>query len=120
MAKRKHKLYTKVDSADVQGKGSWVKLKTPTFSDYGDMMSPAVVEDGTDTEAGANDRMDKMKIGFTMLKKSIVGWNWVDDDDKPLPNPQDNPEVVESLPLQEMMFLLAALDLEGLTATKKK
>jgi len=117
MAKRKHKRFTKVLSDAVQGEGSWVKFRTPVFADFDDFSGMGANPD--DAEASKNEHANKMKFGFGMLKKLVIDWNWVDDDDKPLPSPKEQPDIIDALPLQELVFLVESLDLKGLTAGKK-
>jgi len=105
MPKRKYVHKRKVDSEEVQGKDSWVILMTPTFGDY------KSIETGVPQEEGDSSAM--MQFGISLLKTLIVDWNWVDDDDKPLPKPAENPDIVDDLPFQELIFLIQELNLEG-------
>jgi len=105
MPERKHKLLRRVDSAEVQGDDSWVLVKTPTMDDVraGDM--PA-----------EGDQQAAIDYGRTVLGNLVKDWNWVDDDGNPLPKP--TPEIVQGLPIQEVMFLMAAVGLDKLADQK--
>lgn len=100
MPSRVHKAKKRVDCTPVQGEGSWVLLRTPGWEDYKRVL------DGRDPTA-TNNQMD---VGMQLITGSVEAWNWVDDDDQPLPTP--TPELVASLPLQELTFLITALDLK--------
>ena len=105
MPSRVNKLYRTLDSAPVQGEGSWVKVKAPTLEDVRQFSLPAEGDTGGALEFGKN-----------MLGKLVIAWNWVDDDDKPLPEP--TPEIVAGLPYAEVQFLMEQLDLAGIADTK--
>lgn len=105
MAKRINKLSPKVDSKEVQGEGSWVKLKQPTLNDMQNL--------GTIGES----LEEKLEYSKELLSQFVVEWNWVDDEGEPLPQPTG--EIIAELPFQEVQFLLDALNLEGLKDTKK-
>ena len=99
MAKRKHKRYRKLDSADVQGEGSFVKIKNLNIAEIMEHVSP---NGASETPDGA----EAAAIGLQVLDSMVVDWDWVDDDDEPLPVPVDNPGTVASLPFQESTWLL--------------
>lgn len=101
MAKRKHKAYRTIASDDIQGEGSFIKVKNMSI---GELMAYAN-KDGKATG-------DPAKMGLQLLDQLIVGWNWVDDDDNPLPIPADNPGTVASLPFQEANWLLTETGLQ--------
>ena len=105
MPERKNKLYRKVESDEVQGKGSWVKLKAPTLEDI-----------RTQTFPGEGDNSAALDFGANIVSRLVVAWNWVDDEGEPLPKP--TPEIVNGLPYAEIEFLMNALDLEALTDQK--
>lgn len=105
MPQRINKLYRTVDSTEVQGEGSWVKLKAPTLEDVRGVTMPA-----------EGDSKSALDFGSAILGNLLVEWNWVDDDGEPLPKP--TPEIVAGLPYAEVQFLMTALNLEGLADTK--
>lgn len=43
------------------------------------------------------------------LANILIGWNWVDDDDSPLPNPHDNVELIGRLYNDELKYLLSLI-----------
>jgi len=106
MPERKNKSQRKVESDQVQGEGSYVIIRTPTLEDVRNLWD-AGIEDGSS------------EFGFKMLEKIVIDWNWVDDEGKPLPNPIENPSMIEHLPIQELVFLLNAAGLRGLAQKAK-
>lgn len=112
MAKRLTQKYRKVDSASVQGEGSFVVFASPTFDDVSEFSDLIFSENGaakTDAEA--------IKLVVPMLKRFTVDWDWVDDEDKALPKPQEDPAVIDRLTMEEQSFLVsnltAAFNLSG-------
>ena len=110
MPERANKKKQKIDSKEVQGKDSWVIMMTPTFEDY------KAVETGVPTDDKDSDAM--MNFGIALLKLLVDSWNWVDDEGEPLPDPSKNPEIIDALPLQELVFLVQALKLESVVKSK--
>ncbi len=101
MPKRVNKSRNKIDSTEVQGEGSWVVLRNPTFPDMESLM-----KQGVSTEALiAGD----FSAGLKLLETLVEDWNWVDDNDEPFPKP--TPELVRALPFQEVTFLTKNLDM---------
>lgn len=98
MAHRKNKTVIRVPSDDVQGEGSHVVIKRMTWED-----AEILMQDGEDR--------DQREIAKEFLPRLIIDWDWVDDDDKPLPKPKDDPDVIKRLPLAELNFLLRAVEL---------
>ena len=118
MAKRKNKKYRRVDTADVQGEGSFVVIQSPGYDALGDLMAFA------ELKAGADEQVDVSKISpetigaiFGLLEKVVVEWDWVDDDGNPLPQPKDDPDVIKRETTQEEQnFLVEHLDFGGVDA----
>lgn len=104
MTKRLTQKYRRVDSAEVQGEGSYVVFASPTFDDVAEFSNLIFSENGkaaTDSEA--------VKLVTPMLKRFVTGWDWVDDEGNPLPNPQERPEVIDGLTMEEQSFLISSL-----------
>jgi len=53
-------------------------------------------------EAGA---IEQFETNTELLRGYIVGWNWVDDDGKDLPQPQDAPDIFDELTNDEITWL---------------
>jgi hypothetical protein len=109
MAHRKHKKYKRVPSDEVQGEGSFVLLRSPGFSDLQGL---------GDLSNLGEDEGQAIHAVVPMLARLVADWDWVDDEDNPLPKPSEQPEVIDGLTFQEQKFLVDALDLGGLTDQK--
>jgi hypothetical protein len=81
-------------SDELQGEGSYVEVSRLTVG-----------------EAREADRMrkdpdaDSFEAVSDFYQKHVHGWNWVDDDGKPLPLPRDDPAVVDALTDLEFAFI---------------
>jgi hypothetical protein len=87
-----------VDSSEVQGEDSWIKIRQPTVRETRQTVKPDLeLED----------------IGVSFIQRVIVGWNWVDDDGNPLPQVKDDPGVLEDLTPSEMSFIEKTLTFDS-------
>lgn len=114
MPKRVNKKFKRVETAEVMGEGSYVLIRAPGFDALGNIMALASlnVEDGQADLSGVNAET----IGgvYSLLAETVVEWNWVDDEGKPLPQPADDPDVFRrELVLDEVQYLIERLDLGG-------
>ena len=48
---------------------------------------------------------DQFEESLKLIAKHVTKWNWVDDDEEPLPVPAENPEVMDELTNEEAVFL---------------
>jgi hypothetical protein len=109
MAKRRYKKFRRVDSQTVQGKGSYVIMRSPGFEDFfGDI----------DFDELAGNKYKAAQAIIPMLYKFIDKWDWVDDEGKPLPQPSEDPDIIGKLSFPEQEFLIDALDLGDTTNLK--
>lgn len=106
MARRKYKLYRTIPSDAVQGEGSWVKTKSLSLDELVEL-----------SQNGEN-QLPAIEVGYKALAHIIVDWNWVDDEDKSLPKPPEDPEVIRRLPFQEVNFLLQETGIQDMFDTK--
>jgi hypothetical protein len=44
-----------------------------------------------------------------LFKRRVRDWNWVDEDGEPLPNPQEDPNVLDTLTDEEFNFLVGCI-----------
>ena len=109
MAKRKHKKHLVVDSSEVQGEGSFVKIKSISLNE---------ILGHTQGEKGKPSDEEAAQLGLKILDDMIIDWDWVDDDDEPLPVPAENPGTIASLPFQESSWLLKASGIDKLLDQK--
>ena len=97
MAKRKHKTFRVIDSSEIQGDGSFVKFKNITLNE---------ILKYSQSDKGKVDNEEAAQLGLKVLDDMIVDWDWVDDEDQPLPIPSENPGTIGGLPFQESSWLL--------------
>lgn len=84
----------------VQGDDAWAVIKQPT---YGDMM--ALIRENGDIKADVKNAANNMELTANLIRKYVLSWNWVGDDNEPMPNPQSNPAIVETLTSAEVAEL---------------
>jgi len=97
MAKRNN--VRRHDASVVQGEGAFVVIRSVTWGEAKAVR--AEFEALSDSEKLArNDRF---------IAEHVVDWNWVDDDDKPLPLPRDEPAIVDQLTREEIEYLNALM-----------
>ena len=81
-------------SNEVQGEGSWVIVAALNVAEMRGYRKQAEEKD-----------FDAFEMGIDVLKTHVYTWNWVDDDDSPLPQPEDDPMVIDLLTDTEVEFL---------------
>lgn len=125
------------DSDDVQGEGSYIKLRSVTYGEGKQMRKQmdAFTQRREELNAklsnGASDAEKKklrsqleavdaevQALNEQVLVDKIYEWNWVDDNDQPLPLPKDDPKVIDTLTTGEMQFIQAKL--RGTDEDRKK
>ena len=89
----------RVDSANVQGEGSWVDVRRIT---YGMGVDAQKLQSTTETSS-----LDVYKR--KLITYLVAAWNWVDDEGQLLPTPKENPAVIDSLLDTEIMWLMQQL-----------
>ena len=97
MPKRKSTI--RINSESVQGDDSFVVLRRLTVGEMKSSMSAPDDEDG----------IASFSRSLKMYYDHVVEWNWVDDDDAPLPQLKDDPELVDRLTDAEVLFLARGL-----------
>lgn len=98
MAQRKST--TRFNSEVVQGEGSFVVVRKLTMGDV-KQLRKQTGKDITDDVS--------LEIGVDTIAAHIIEWNWVDDNDKPLPIPNDDPAIIDKLTTDEFKFLAESL-----------
>lgn len=84
-------------TADVQGDDSYVVITLPEVAEIREILG----HDGQDVET--------FEDGAGVIARHVLEWNWVDDDDKPLPVPTKDPSVVDRLTTLEYKALIEFL-----------
>lgn len=89
----------RIDSAPVQGPGSYVEARLPKWGMF----------------RNALNLQDAQAIPYMteLLAGTVVAWNWTDDHDEPLPNPAEDPTVIDRLTVAEVRFLVDAISSSG-------
>jgi len=98
----------RLDSSEVQGEGSFVVVRAQSVREMRDLTK----SDAYRKLVTATDAVDSQIAMFDLAPdtlKRILEWNWVDDDDEPLPLPKDDPEIFDKLTQQEFEFLVDAV-----------
>lgn len=90
----------RIDSAPVQGPGSYVEARLPKWGMF----------------RNALNLQDAQAIPYMteLLATTIIEWNWTDDRGEPLPDPEDDPSVIDNLTVAEVRFLVDAISSSGL------
>jgi hypothetical protein len=82
-----------LDTSAVQGDGSWIDLKAPSWSAAKEFITSS--QDGDEQERG-------LAMVDALVPLCVVDWNWTDEEDKILPLPADP----NSLTMDEMLWLV--------------
>ena len=100
------------DSTEVQGEGSWVKVRMITHG-QGKMFQKSYSDILKGDDISPERREEFQKASDDLLVEMVYDWDWVDDDGEPLPLPKDDPKVVDVLTELEHKFIGQALQGEG-------
>lgn len=93
------KAIRRVATPEVQGEDSWVEVRRLQVGEW-----LALQTNGAEMTQAASTRQ-----GLDVLASHVVGWNWVDDDGKPLPQLTADPTVLEKLTDEETLCLMRLL-----------
>lgn len=88
----------RIDSSEVQGEGSFVMVKSPSWG----LLRKAQKM----TASGADAATVGIEFAEEMVRETVMAWNWTDDADLPLPTPVEDKTVVERLTAEEVSFLI--------------
>lgn len=81
----------------VQGTDSFVEFRELTWGEQKDLAKQRQEID---------DDIDKAtQLTEKLLVDHVANWNWLDDDNTPLPLPKDDPTVIDRLNDDEIKFL---------------
>ena len=87
MPKRKN--VHKVKTEDLQGEDSFVIICIPSVKKVRTLLKTA------------GSTLETFDAGASIIAEHVVEWNWVDNDGEPLPQPKDDPSVVDELTSDE-------------------
>lgn len=98
------------DSAEVQGEGSWVKVRQITHGESKRMLREYGAFMGKGVQDVPPEKIEEMQAqNDALIARNVIEWNWVDEDGDPLPLPQKSPEVLDDLTESETKFIGLAL-----------
>lgn len=115
MPKRQNTI--KLNSEEVQGKDSYVIVRRPTVAEVKQWQKESrdltkerkrkekELKNNPELEEELEEGDIVIEMSSERLATHIVGWNWVDDDGNPLPNPNNNIEIFDILTDDEFTFL---------------
>jgi hypothetical protein len=97
-----------VDTDEVMGAGSWIKIRSLTVGENNQFVRAfqsaqalyAVEPLDMVSFAALEDEMRAIICG------ALLDWNWVDSDGEYLPSPHNNPALMDQLTQEEMSFLM--------------
>lgn len=122
MAKRQNN--NKIDTKHLQGEGSYIILKALTVDQWNQRQklvaeSNKVIGDETrDPEERKRILQDNERQLNAIHAQLVIAWDWVDDDDKPLPLPSSDPDVWQRLTMREVSFIIEHIE-KSATEQKK-
>ena len=102
----KRQSVVRIDSTVVQGDGSFVELSRAKVADIKAMIQKYGNSFATTDDASMDSMLANVEAAREMLVRLVHKWNWVDDDDQPMPQIHDDPNVLELLTVEEMTFLM--------------
>lgn len=85
----------KYASEEVQGDDSFVEV---SGIKVGEIRQLREMRDG-------GEDFNWLESSLELVARHIVNWNWVDDEDEPMPLPSEDPSVVNDLYHYELEFL---------------
>lgn len=103
-----------IPTPEMQGDDSWIKVRPPTVKESKkhrntlreiEQQLEDVLNAGGDALKEQELEDEKESLGLEFMSSFFVEWNWVDDDDKPLPQPLGNPDVFELCNAFEVKYL---------------
>jgi len=99
-----------VPSEEVQGAGSWIKVRRPTVKEVKETQAEidAIRNTSTSEEEEQSNIAGAYDNACVKAMKYVLAWNWVDEKDHPLP-PPTNEGVHNLLTDEEMTFILTVL-----------
>lgn len=97
------KAIRQVFTPEVQGEDSWVKVSRLKVGQWFALQGPEGANGAEPSQA------EQVRRGLKVLVEHVLGWNWVDDEGQPLPQPKDDPAVLEQLTDEEALCLLRVL-----------
>lgn len=118
----KRKRLVRFPSDEIQGKGSWVIVAKLTVEEMREIRKTRKVlkarevevdraaKAGEEPKAGGEAIQDDLfELGVSVLKSHVKEWNWVWDNGDDMPQPKDDPSVIDKLTDPESTFLTVCI-----------
>ena len=97
------------ETDEVQGEGSYVVVTGIKVKEIRQLRERAREVAATLKRGEDAEDFDEFEASLALVAKHITDWNWVDDDEQPLPVPNEHPEVMDELTNEEAIFLTELL-----------
>jgi hypothetical protein len=91
-----------------QGEDAYIVLKRLTV-DEAYQFNKQLTEWASEALAGSSEPDEREQEARKLYADMILDWNWVDSDDKPLPKPNGNPDVIGQLWSEELNWISLAI-----------
>lgn len=110
-----------IASDALMGRGSWVKFRSMLVAEHTEYQSliRGSQQLAQSKEATADDFDKNEKRLREIICGCVVEWNWVDNEGQDMPQPFNNPNIIELLTQEELTWLMESL-LSSKAETKKK
>ena len=95
-----------------QGEDAFIIVRFPTIAALATYRIGVTID--------PNNLLKQERLALTFLSGHVLDWNWVDDDDDPLPNPHNKPEIFDLLTKYEVAFIINILSGKILPSTDVK
>lgn len=103
-------------SAEMQGDDSWIEIDSPTMGEMKDYrknihrLQERIEQLKAEGEKEASPRIQAIndeigEAGKVLIAKYVKAWNWVGNDDMPLPQPHE-PGAVDLITLREVRYIM--------------
>jgi hypothetical protein len=103
------RLIVTVDASEVQGEGTWVKVRKVDFGEKRRFMALAqrMRVQGAAQETAQTLEDDALKPMAALVARGVLEWNWTDAEGDPLPLPReaDGDAAIDHLLEEEVTFL---------------
>lgn len=100
----------RVDATAVQGNDAYVDIQPLSWPE---MRAALQLQEEAQNARKQGEEVSydagKIREMLTANLGHILGWNWVDYDGAPLPQPKDDPSVIDQLNTHEIQFLARIL-----------